>query len=404
MQSKDKNQTPYGWVITSSCFSIQAIGVGIFTSYGVFFTPLKDEFSWSRAAISGASSLAFLFMGVFGIIIGRLNDQYGPRILMSIAATFFGLGLCLMSQVNHLFQLYLVFGLIFGLGLSAVDVIALTTITRWFSHNRGKMTGLVKVGTGAGQFTFPILASFLIASFGWRNAFLILGIFGFIFLFAIAQLLRRNPVKNHHSFSHPTDDSQFSQDKGFSFSDAIKTQELWLISLIHLLAAFCLISIVIHIVPYLRDLGISSHKAAGVLSTIGAVSMLGRFVSGIAIDVVGSKKIMGICFGFLIVSLFYLPKVDTSWSVYLFACIYGIAHGGFFTTISPIVAEFFGIRTHGSLFGIVIFFGTVGGALGPLVTGYFFDINHNYLFAFRLILIVSCLAFLLLLILRTRQD
>ena len=74
----------YGQIITSACFSIQAIGVGIYISYGVFFNPLMDEFGWPRAAISGASSAAFFVMGLFGILIGRLNDKFGPRILMSI--------------------------------------------------------------------------------------------------------------------------------------------------------------------------------------------------------------------------------------------------------------------------------------------------------------------------------
>ncbi|MFH1078935.1 MAG: MFS transporter, partial [Pseudomonadota bacterium] len=91
-----KSQKPiaYSRIITAACFSIQAVGVGIYISYGVFFNPLIDEFGWPRAAISGASSAAFFIMGLFGILIGRLNDKFGPRILMSIAAIFFGLGFC----------------------------------------------------------------------------------------------------------------------------------------------------------------------------------------------------------------------------------------------------------------------------------------------------------------------
>ncbi|WP_300459420.1 MFS transporter [Desulfobacula sp.] len=400
--SLSKEPMNYGKVITTTCFSIQAIGVGVYVSYGVFFNPLMDEFGWSRASLSGASSLAFFITGLFGILIGRLNDNFGPRILMGISAVFFGLGLCLMSQVSTLFQLYLVFGLIFGIGLSSVDVIALSTIARWFALKRGKMTGIVKMGTGAGQFTFPILASFLIAGFGWKHAFIIMGFSALILLLIIAQFLRRDPDSFYHPSAGTPRELTKSQNQGFSFSRAWKTPELWIICLVNLLLVYCLMSIIMHIVPHTRDIGISPHKAASVLSTIGAVSIVGRFISGIAIDRTGSKQIMRICFGFLLISLLWLPKADALWKLYGFACIYGIAHGGFFTAISPIMVELFGIRAHGSLFGVVACFGATGGALGPICTGYLFDRTHNYTAAFWLILIISCISFGLLLCLRTR--
>jgi MFS family permease len=401
---KDQNSNAYGKVITTVCFSIQAVGVGIYISYGIFFNPLMDEFGWPRTAISGASAMAFFVMGLFGILIGRLNDKFGPRILMSITAVFFGLGFCLMSQVTTLFQLYLIFGLIFGIGLSSVDVIALSTIARWFAKKRGKMTGLVKVGTGAGQFAFPIIASFLISGFGWKNAFIFMGCFAFIFLLSIAQFLRRDPETVYQVPASTPTRLPTSQDSGISFSKALKTPEMWIISLVNMLLILCLMSILIHIVPHARDIGISPHKAAGVLSTIGAVSMAGRYISGLAIDRIGSKLIMCICFGFLIISLLWLLKAEALWKLYVFACIYGIAHGGFFTAISPIMVELFGIRAHGSLFGMVVFFGTIGGAIGPILTGYMFDINQSYIAAFWLILCISFSAFALLLYLKVTPE
>ena len=141
----------YGYIILSACFLIQGIGVGTFVAFGVFFKPLLAEFGWSRATISGASSLAFLLMGFLGILVGNLNDKFGPRIIMAVTGVFYGSGHFLLSQLNSVWQLYLFFGLVVGIGLSSIDVIALTTTARWFVRRRGMMTGLVKVGTGAGQ-------------------------------------------------------------------------------------------------------------------------------------------------------------------------------------------------------------------------------------------------------------
>ena len=154
---------------------IQAVGVGTYVAYGVFFNSLITEFQWSRAVISGAASLALFLSGLLAMFVGRLNDIYGPTKLMGITSVFFGTGLMLMSQVHEIWQLYLFYGVVFGIGLSAIDVIALTTTTRWFSRSRGLMTGIVKVGTGAGQFSIPFLASILITAYGWRQANVILG-------------------------------------------------------------------------------------------------------------------------------------------------------------------------------------------------------------------------------------
>jgi MFS family permease len=405
-----RNRDSYGHIITAACFSVQAVGIGTYISFGVFFNPLMDTFGWSRAAISGASSTAFFFAGLFGILVGRLNDRFGPRMLLRVAAVFLGLGFALMSQVNSLLQLYLVFGLVFGIGLSAVDVIALSTIARWFALNRGKMTGIVKVGTGAGQFTVPILASLFIAATGFQNAFIILGISAFALLMIIARFLYRDPdIYDAGQTGPAVPVSPFSdpgirplQTAGIDYSQALKSPKLWLLCLSNLLVVFCLMSIMLHIVPYARDMGISPHWAAGILAAIGAVSMAGRFAGGLLIDRTGSKRIMVISFILLLTALVWLTRADTLWELYAFAFIYGIAHGGFFTAISPIVAELFGIRSHGGLFGIVVCFGTTGGALGPFATGLMFDRFLNYTAAFTALILIAAVAFVLMLCLKTK--
>ena len=158
--------------------------------------------------------------------------------------------------------------------------------------------------------------------------------------------------------------------------------------------------IMVHIVPFAHDIKVSPTGAAGILSAIGGVSMAGRFISGIAIDRIGSKKVMLFCFILLIAALLWLQIANMLWMLYFFAAIYGLAHGGFFTTFSPVVAEFFGIKSHGALFGIAMFSGTFGGAIGPFLAGYIFDITAGYVLAVWICALMAVLGLVLISLLK----
>ncbi len=398
----------YGYNIVASGFGIQAIGIGTFISFGVFFKPLLADFDWSRATLSGAQSVALLIAGFLGILVGRLNDRFGPRIVMTVAGFFFGLGLLLMSGLNNLWQLYLFYGVVVGIGMSAIDIVPLSTTARWFLRRRGMMTGIVKVGTGTGQFTIPLVASILVAANGWRNSYIIIGAAAMVLLISIAQLLRRDPAR----MGLLTDGDKESQtqsskpaETGFYFHEALRTRQFWTICLTYLATMFCLLIIMVHIVPHATDIGIPPTTAAGILSAIGGISMAGRFITGMAIDRIGNRLSMIICFILLIAAFLWLQMARELWMLALFAVVYGFAHGGLFTVISPIVAEYFGVRTHGALFGIVFFSSMVGGAIGPVIAGHIYDTTESYSLAFWVCTAVIALALVLILSLRKiRQE
>jgi MFS family permease len=403
MGKPPKGKCLYEYVIAATCFGIQAIGIGTYVSYGVLFNPLLDEFGWSRASISGASSMAFLLSGFLGVGVGRLNDRFGPRALMTVSGVFFGLGYFLMSRLESVWQLYLFFAIIFGIGLSTVDVIALSTIARWFIKKRGIVTGIVKVGTGAGQMTIPLLASILIIHYGWRRSCVIIGVAVLVILVAIAQLLRRDPsLMGLSPDGNASGSTQrpVSDPGGLSLQEAIRTRQFWTMCAAMLAIVYCLMTVMVHIVPYAQEINVSPTRAASVLSTIGGVSMAGRFISGLAIDRIGSKRVMIFCFILLASVLLWLQIATELWMLYFFAVVYGLAHGGFFTCFSPLVAEFFGIKSHGVLFGITMFCGTFGGALGPVMAGYVFDVTGRYAGAIWLCTGISILGFVLVALLK----
>jgi MFS family permease len=398
----------YGYNIVAAGFIIQAVCVGSMFTYGVFFKDFQAEFGWSRAAISGAASLAFLMMGLGGVIAGKMNDRIGPKIIIVASGILLGIGYLLMSRLQALWQLYLLYGVLVGIGFSTHDVITLSTVARWFIKRRGMMSGIVKVGTGSGQFLMPLIATLLITAYGWRNSYLIISAVVLVIFVVVAQVLSRDP---QGIGLFPDGDSNESCDNGnrpreesVTLRAAARTRQFWIICIAEFAIFFCLLTVIVHIVPHAMDLELTPPTAVGVLSTIGFVSMLGRIVIGTANDKIGGKRSLVICFILLLCSLFWLHVASEAWMLFLFAVIYGFAHGGFFTVMSPMIAEFFGTGSHGVLFGMVLASGTLGGAAGPLMAGRAFDVTGSYRIAFLVLALLAVIGFVLITLLQSPRE
>ena len=113
----------YGYRIVAASSVIQMMYLGCVFSFGVFFPEFEAEFGWSRASISGASSLMVLMMGMLAIFMGRVNDAFGPRVLLTVATAIFAVGYLLMYRMTAIWELYLFYGLVGGLGMGAHDVV-----------------------------------------------------------------------------------------------------------------------------------------------------------------------------------------------------------------------------------------------------------------------------------------
>ena len=369
----------YGYTIVAACFFMQAVSVGAMISYGVFFKHLLDDFGWSRTFISGASSVVMFTMGAMGILFGRLNDRFGPRRILLSSGLFLAGGFLLMATLQAGWQLYVFYGLMVGVGMSTHDIVTLSTIARWFRKRRGMMTGLVKAGTGTGQFFVPLMASVLIAAVGWRSTYIVIGLMVLAVYLVAARLVRRSPEEMGLTPDGVPGNGDFTaQTEGVLLGQALRTPQFWLCCLSYFCVVFGAMTILVHIVMHATDLGMAEGRAAAVVSTIGVLSIAGRVTMGTLSDRIGSRRTFLLCFAILIVALLWLQVATGGWMLFVFAVVYGFAHGGFYTVLSPTIAELFGLRAHGAIFGIAYFFGTLGGAIGPVVAGRIFDVQQSY--------------------------
>jgi MFS family permease len=169
---------------------------------------------------------------------------------------------------------------------------------------------------------------------------------------------------------------------GISFKAAKKTREFWALCLIQLIVITILLEIPVHLAENGIDLGMTPTKASILLSVIGASSIAGRLAVGIFFDRLGGNVAFFLCLLPLATSLFGFSYVDSHVALFFMAAIYGFGHGGFFTVISPLIADLFGMKEHGTIFGTILFSGSIGGSVGPIAVGWIFDITGSYYHAF----------------------
>ncbi len=403
MLEKRTSRFFYGYVVVVASLFVSLLMVGTYHSFGIFFKPLTAELGWTRAVTAGARSIAQLLRGFLGIIAGRLTDKFGPRVVLIGCGLFLGLGYLLMSQVNSVWQLYLFYGLIVGIGASGIDTPVLATIARWFSKRRGTITGIVKTGGGIGILSIPLLVNWLILSDSWRSAYATIGLITIIGVTVAALFLKRDPAQ----VGQLPDGAQkimgidLSVDaRQLSLRDVLSTRQFWIMSAVWFSVSFSLQIVLVHTAPHVSDLGISTTSAATVVSMIGGFSIIGRLGLGVVSDLLGKKLTFIIALLSLAASIMVILYAREMWVFYVFTFLYGVAHGSFFTLISPMLAELFGLGSLGAILGAVMFVGTFGGSVSPVLAGRIFDATGSYRIAFLLCLALSMVAIILLFFLK----
>jgi len=378
-------QDPRIFVVFGACLTQFTI-IGFLFAYGVFIPEIQAELGWSRTSLSVAAALGIFMMGLLAMMAGSLNDRFGPRRVLGTTGVLYGLGIYLLSYIAEPWHLLLLFGTLIAAGLSTHDVVTLSTIARWYDKRRGVMSGVVKLGTAAGQVVFPPLTAALIIWYGWRSALVVLAISALVLLVTAAMTMRMPPAP---------EPGQAPAASGLSFAEARQTRTFCTICAMQFLFFPTMMSVPFHLAVHGTDLGMTTAMAAVLLSVVGATSAIGRIAVGTLSDRLGGKNTYSLCLSLLMVALLGLALTTSPIPLVLVVAAYGVAHGGMFVVVSPTVAGYFGMKAHGAIFGAVLFSGTIGGAIGPILLGWVFDIWGSYTPAFLTLAVASVVAVML---------
>jgi MFS family permease len=394
----------YGHIIVGASFIVMCVAFGLYIVYGVFFDPLREEFGWSRAVTSGAYSVSSVFSGVLGILMGKLTDKFGPRLVVLLSGVLLSLGYFLMSRINSEWQLYLFFGVIIGTGMSGIWIPLLSTVARWFERSRSMMTGITISGLTVGQIIGPPVISRLIDKYDWRDTYVMLAITVFVIVVLSALLLKRKP----EGIIEPPSKKQEKRAEvktipalDYTLAVAARTIQFWLTMAALFCFGFIAYGLTVHLVPHITQLGISNIDAASVLAVSGGIGIIGNFLlGGVLGDRIGNRKafILGIVLA--LIGLVVLLFARELWIFYLFAVFFGLGLGAMGTSESPLAARLFGLKNHGLIYGVMGLGFTAGGSAGPVIIGYMGDLAGSYQSAFVVCLVLSLISLACLLMLR----
>jgi len=383
MAGKPKTGIFYGWIVVATASVILALQWGFHESFGIFFTELYRDLALTRTEVSGSYALFYVVSSTLGILTGRLNDKYGPRLMLTISVIVISIGCALMSVVNTLWQLYVVYGVIIAVGAAFGWVPVIATVCHWFVRKRGMALGITKAATGIGMFIMPPLSQFLIIKLGWRISYLIIA--GLIFAISLpaSRFTSLDPAEKglypdniKGTVKNTGKDKRISNIRGFTIKQALRTKQFWL--LFALSAIFALpFGIWVHLKAYMIGFGISEMTAATIIGLSGAAYVVGVLVINYLSDRIGRKKPLIISLVVMGLMMLWLVRAREPWEFYVFTIIIGFGWGGL-GLFSAIIADSFGLKFLGSIYGILDASWGIGAGISPLLAGYIFDTTGSY--------------------------
>ena len=254
--------------------------------------------------------------------------------------------------------------------------------------------GLSLAGIGLGGLALAPLADLLIARLGWRLAYAALACLFLPMIAVILAVVRTHPAElglrpdGLPTPSETDDDAPAQLDaventtRGLGLGEALRTRAFWIISLCNLLLVFGGFSIVTHLVAYLTDQGFGSRTAAVSLGLMIGASVAGRLLFGFLADHVPKARVLSLVLGLLTGCTLLLFRVQSAGMLPAFLLSFGVAFGGGAVLIPLLVGECFGLRFFGRILGLTMISATLGGAIGPVLTGRIYDVTGSYQLAF----------------------
>jgi sugar phosphate permease len=401
------------WVV-AGCFVLLFLFAGAgFYSFSIFIDPFEQEFGWNRSSISLAMSIYMIVHGIAGPFIGHATEAYGPRRVMTLSALMSGLCFIGVSFVSSLWSFYLAYTLL-SIGTTGIGFIPVSSVlARWFVRRRGTAIGAAMVGIAVGGMVMAPLVELIISQFGWRNAFVFMGLLTWLLALPVTLfVVRGSPAEmgllpdGDEPGEAPTSDSPTAPaladsspqapetEEGWPFRAAIRTPTFFWIAATFFIGPLGQMGMLQHQVPLIVESGISRTMAATALGFTAGLGGLGKLSFGRISELVPFRVAVMLCFGLQALAVLVLFNAESIAMVWVYVAIFGFAMGGVIVLLPLAVGHFFGLASFGVIMGMLSLVLAIGNASGALISGVIYDLFGSYDYA-----MIACMCFYLLAIL-----
>jgi len=352
-----------------------------YNTFGVFFTPLLNEFHGTHASISLCATAIVLFTGADAPLAGWLVKLVDVRIVMGLGATLAGISLIGISSAtsfSHLLGWYVSLGI--GLGGSTM-VPASLVITNWFKERRGTVLGVATAGMELGGVIMTLLSAHLITTSGWRTAYIVLA----VPIFVIALPLIVIVVRTRPETKVPEGiDAPIQPEDGLEVREAFRKRSFWLLGLAQLCFGIGAAGALVHMVPLMLKAGYTAATGALALSSVHALITVGKPTMGVLGDYIGARKALSAALAVCALGILLMGDASQGPILAVGLLLYGFMLATPVALVPVIVLDIAGPRSLGPLFGLLFFTQTVGAAIGPVIVGRMFDVSGGYMAGYAL--------------------
>lgn len=367
------------WLVVAGSMVALVVGNGpvILFTFGVLVGPVSDEFHWPRSALASAVVTAHVTGAVMMPFMGTLMDRVGarrvalPAIVMFAAATAAG-GL-LGADPLQFIVLYGVLGVV-GAGHSLLTYAR--AVSGWFDARRGLALGITLAGIGIGAAVVPKYTQFVVAAWGWRQAYFALGALLLVVGFpAVAVLVRDAGAAPGGTKGGLQRDAGAP---GLTLAQTLANPRFWLLSVAMMVVAAAINGTINHIVPILSDRGIARDTATTAVAAAGMALIVGRMLSGLALDRFFAAHVAAFFFTVPLFGMAMLGAGATASAAVAAAVLLGLGLGAEGDVMAYLTSRYFGMAHFGVVYGCVLAFFTLGSGLGPFIMAAVFDSVHSY--------------------------
>ena len=369
----------------------------------IFMYPMHEDLGWSITLIAGAASAGALASTLLSPTTGWALDKYGARNVLTISIIVLGLTTFLTGWAVVPIFFYITYGigrLIFN---SPIQIGSSVLVSRWFIRKRGRANGILSFCHSIGMIGFPILASILIASYGWQSTWHILGIIVLLFGVLPSFLLIQETPESINLL--PDGRSTPSKPKGknaglqesdiWTLSRAMKTTAIWQLGIGGGLLYIIHSGVNTHIASHIQSIGLNAGIAAAAVSTNAIFTGIGGLGWGWIIERVPARFCYTLVAGIMAISSLLFMFSETGLQAIGISALFGISLGGMLVVPPVAIADYFGRTSMGSIRGFTEPFYTAGQAIGALLSGVIYDSTGDYRMAFLSMALIGVIAILL---------